>query len=74
MERNNFHFLFVGLLIFLGAEPFLANTPSSGALIQLAFTSILVVGVFSLAAHRLVFRLGLVLAGVAALSAPGCSP
>ena len=59
MEKQNFQYLFVGLMAFLISEPFLGALPRSGPLIQLAFSSILVAGVFSLAANRLVFRLGL---------------
>jgi hypothetical protein len=65
VEKHNFYFLFVGLLIFLGAEPFLDGSIKSGALIQLALTAILVIGVVGLSAHRLVFRLGLGLAAIA---------
>jgi voltage-gated potassium channel len=65
VEKQNFQYLFVGLMAFLLSEPFLGELPRSGPLIQLAFSSILVAGVFSLAANRLVFRLGLGLAVVA---------
>lgn len=68
MERNNFYFLFAGLLIFLGVEPFLGNGPRAGALIQLAFTSIMIFGVFSLAFNQIVFRVGI---GLAALCVAG---
>jgi hypothetical protein len=66
--KQNFHYLFVGLMVFLLTEPFLGGSPRSGPLIQLAFSSILVAGVFSLAANRLVFRLGVGLAVVAVSS------
>ncbi len=62
MARNNHYYLFVGLLILLGADPLIEGVDPSGALMQLAFTSVLVVGVFSLAADRRVFYLGLTLA------------
>ncbi len=71
MARRNFYFLFVGLLILLAAEPFLEGAPNSGALIQLAFTSVLVVGVFSLAADGRVFYLGLGLAVIGLVAAVG---
>jgi hypothetical protein len=72
MARRNFYFLiFAGLLILLAAQPFLEGAPRSGPLIQLAFTSVLVVGVFSLAAGGRVFHLGLGLAGVGLAAAVG---
>ncbi len=71
MGPSNFHFLLAGLLIFLGVEPFVGHGENSGALIQLAFTAILVIGVLSLAAKRNVFRAGVVLAVVATTSALG---
>jgi hypothetical protein len=43
----------------MAAEPFLQGAPKSGALSPLAFTSVMVVGVFSLAADGRVFYLGL---------------
>lgn len=66
---SNFHFLFLGLMIFLGIEPFLAGGDNSGALIQLSFTSILVFGVLSLASNRYVFRAGIALAVLGSLTA-----
>jgi hypothetical protein len=69
--RGNVYFLFVGLLILLGAEPLLTGARNSGALLQLAFTAVLVVGVFSLADERWAFRLGLALAGIAIAAAVG---
>ncbi len=71
MGSSNFHFLLAGLLIFLGIEPFVDRGANSGAPIQLAFTAILVIGVLSLAARRVVFRAGVVLAVVAAVTATG---
>ncbi len=71
MVKNNFYFLFVGLLILLVVEPFLQGMHSSGALIQLAFTSVLVVGVFSMAPNRRVFQLGLGLAAIGVAGAVG---
>ena len=71
MARTNYYYLFVGLLILLGADPLLEGVDESGALTQLAFTSVLVVGVFSLAADRRVFRLGVGLAVVGLAAAVG---
>ncbi len=71
MARTNFFFLFLGLLILMAAEPFLQGVPKSGALIQLAFTSVLVVGVFSLAADGRVFYLGLGVAVIGLVAALG---
>ncbi len=62
MPKNNHYYLFVGLLILLGADPLVEGVDPTGALTQLAFTSVLVVGVFSLAADRRVFYLGVTLA------------
>ncbi len=71
MVKNNFYFLFVGLLLLLVVEPFLQGARPSGALIQLAFTSVLVVGVFSMASNRRVFQLGLGLAAIGVAGAVG---
>ncbi len=71
MSQSNFYFLFAGLMILLGLEPFLEGLPKSGPLIQLALTMMLVVGVFSLTPHRAAFRLGLALAAIALASALG---
>ncbi len=71
MARTNFFYLFGGLLILMAAEPFLQGVPKSGALIQLAFTSVLVVGVFSLAADGRVFYLGLGVAVIGLVAALG---
>ncbi len=71
MARTNFFYLFLGLLILMAAEPFLQGAPKSGALIQLAFTSVLVVGVFSLAADGRVFYLGLGVSVIGLLAALG---
>jgi hypothetical protein len=71
MARNNFSFLFVALLILLAVEPFLGGAPRSGALIQLSFTSLLVVGVFSLAATGRAFHLGIGLGVVGLATAAG---
>ncbi len=62
MPKNNLYYLFVGLLILLSVDPLVEGVDPTGALTQLAFTSVLVVGVFSLAADRRVFYLGLTLA------------
>ena len=70
MARNNY-FLFVGLLIVLVSEPFLAGAPKGSALTLLAFTQVMLIGVFSLADNRLAFRLGLVLAAVGIVAALG---
>ena len=71
MARTNFFFLFLGLLILMAAEPSLQGAPKSGALIQLAFTSLLVVGVFSFAADGRVFYLRLGVAVIGLLAALG---
>ena len=71
VARTNYYYLFVGLLILLGVDPLIEGMDESGALTQLAFTSVLVVGVFSLAADRRVFRLGVGLAGVGLAAAVG---
>ena len=71
MTKNNFYFLFAGLLILMAIEPFLEGVPRSGPLIQLAFTAMLVVGVFSLARHGWAFRVGLGLAGLGLAAALG---
>jgi voltage-gated potassium channel len=62
VAQNNFYFLFAGLLALLIVEPFLEGSPRSGTLVQLAFTSMMVVGVLGLAGNRVVFGTGIVLA------------
>ena len=69
--NGNFYYLLAGLLILFGIEPFLGGLDKSGALIQLAFTGVLVVGVFSLAGDRRAFRLGLALAAIGLASGVG---
>lgn len=72
MERNNFYYLFAGLVFVLAIEPWLTAAEKSGAVIQFAFTAILVSGVWSLWRERpAVFRSSLALAAVALLSAGG---
>jgi voltage-gated potassium channel len=71
VTRYSFIYLFAGLLILLLAEPFLGGLPKSGALIQLAFTTMMVVGVFSLNGEGLAFRLGVALAGVGLVAGVG---
>jgi voltage-gated potassium channel len=70
VPRNNY-FLFLGLLAVLVIEPFLAGADKGHALTLLAFTSVLLVGVFSLAEDRRVFRVGATLAVVALVAALG---
>jgi len=62
---GNFIFIFAGLVILMAAEPYVQSFDSSGALMQLGFTTTLVVGSFSLTAHRIVFRVGIGLAAIA---------
>ncbi len=72
MERNNFYYLFAGLVFVLAIEPWLTLFERGGAAIQLAFTAILVSGAWSLRRERpAVFRTGLALAAVALLTSGG---
>jgi len=71
MARNNFYFLFAGLLILLGIAPLLDGAPNSRALIQLAFTAMIVVGAFDLVDDGRWFYLGLALAGAGLASGLG---
>ncbi len=71
MRTTNFSYLFVGLLLVLGIEPFLEGLPNSGALIQSAFSGILVAGVFSLRGDGRVFHVGLALAAISLVAAVG---
>lgn len=72
MERNNFYYLFTGLIVLLAAEPWLTLQSQSGAVLQFAFTGILVFGVWSLQRERpLVFRTALGLAAIALATAGG---
>jgi hypothetical protein len=72
VERNNFYYLFAGLVFVLAIEPWLTIREESGAAIQLAFTAILVSGVWSLRRERpAVFRTALALAAVGLLTAGG---
>jgi hypothetical protein len=71
MPQNRFYSLFIGLLILLFAEPFLEGLPKSGALVQLAYTSVIVLGVFSLTADRRIFSIGIGLAVIGVGAAVG---
>ncbi len=71
MAKSNFYYLLGGLLVLFGIEPFLEGLPKSGALIQLAFTAMVVVGVFSLSTNRGAFRLGLGLVAIGLVSGIG---
>jgi voltage-gated potassium channel len=71
VPKNSSTFLFVGLLVLLGLEPFLAGLSNSGPLIQLAFTALLIFGVFSLVGDGLAFKLGVALAALALLAEIG---
>ena len=71
MARTNYYYLFAGLLILLVVEPFLAGVPKSGALIQLAFTAMMVVGAFDLAADGRAFHVGLGFAAIGLVTGVG---
>jgi hypothetical protein len=71
VARNNFYFLFTGLLTLLLVEPFLEGSARSEAMVQLAFTSMMVIGVFGLATNRMAFILGLLLALTGVITAFG---
>lgn len=71
MKKHNFIYLFVGLLLMLGIEPFLRGSERSGPMIQIAFTAMMGVGVFSLTNDPRVFRLAVALAGVGVASSLG---
>ena len=71
MAGNNFYFVFAGLLMLLAVEPFLEGTQRSDVLIQLAFTSMMVVGVLGLAADARAFRLGLGVGAIGLAAAVG---
>jgi hypothetical protein len=64
MRRYPFAFLFLGLLATFAAEPALRAIRPEGNLAQLAFTVILVLGVWSLQRERRWFRVGLLLMGL----------
>lgn len=69
MRPRNSYFLFVGLILLLLVEPLLADFSRRAALIMLAFTTVVVAGVFSLDRGSRVFRVGVGLAVVAVFSA-----
>ena len=71
MGRSKFYFLFAGLITLLLVEPFLEGALSSNRLIQLAFSSMMIVGVFGLSRDRRAFNLGIALALVGLASAVG---
>jgi hypothetical protein len=71
VAKSNFYYLLGGLLVLFGIEPFLEGLPKSGALIQLAFTAMVVVGVFSLSTNRWAFRLGLGLVAIGLVTGVG---
>ncbi len=71
MERRSFYYLFAGLMVLLVIEPFLEGAPRSDRLILLAFTSMIVIGSFSLADDGRAFHVGLGLASVGMAAAIG---
>ena len=64
MKQNNFYYMFVGLLAFLLLAPIITHLfpHGSGIIIQIAFMSIMVIGVGSLQADSRFFIAGIVLA------------
>jgi hypothetical protein len=68
MHSQNFIFLFAGLIALLAIEPIIETVMPHSEVAQLAFTLILVVGVWSLQDSRRWFRWGLVLTGVAVVT------
>ncbi len=73
MGTKNFQLLFVGPLGLLAVEPFLGGAPRSGAWLQLAYTSGVVVGAFGVTEDRRAFYLAVGLCVVSGLDPPGRS-
>ena len=71
MRNNRSYFLFFGLLLLLATEPLLADLPRRPALMMVAFTVVVAVGVFSFDRGSRVFRVGVGLAVVAVVSVAG---
>jgi len=68
MHRQNFIYLFAGLIALLAIEPTLETVSPHSGITQLTFTLILVVGVWSLQDSRRWFRWGLVMTGIAVVT------
>jgi hypothetical protein len=71
VAKINFSYLLAGLLALLIVEPFIQGLPRSAEFLQLAFTGVIAVGVFSLARMGWEFYLGLVLAAIGVAAAMG---
>ena len=65
MHRQNFIYLFAGLIALLAIEPTLETVSPHSGITQITFTLILVVGVWSLQDSRHWFRWGLGMTGIA---------
>jgi hypothetical protein len=68
MRNQNFIYLFAGLIALLAIEPTIETVRPHSGVAQLAFTLILVLGVWSLQDSRGWFRWGLILTGVAVVT------
>lgn len=71
MRDQNFVYLFAGLIALLAVESTIATVAPGSRLIQITFTLILVLGVWSLQESRRWFHWGLALTGLALISSGG---